>query len=69
MCLSVDEVNPLCDECFVRDKEGLIETEADLCSSCQGIASRVCWCCFLEYDSAEDAQIMGGLCWRCRGET
>lgn len=69
MCLSADEVNPLCDECFAREKEGLIETDADMCPRCQGIASRVCLCCCQEHESAEDAQIIGGMCWRCRGET
>jgi len=69
MCLSADEVNPLCDECFAGCEEEAIHDEAGLCDGCQEIASKFCGCCFQEYESSEEADLKSGLCWRCRGES
>lgn len=41
MCLSADEVNPLCDECFAKCKEasrkGIEFKDEDMCDECRGL--------------------------------
>ena len=64
MCLSADDVNPLCDECFAKEKAGLIASDKDLCKDCQERMTRFCWCCMTAFPTAED----GGVCRACRGE-
>ena len=66
MCLSAEEINPLCDECFVKYKEDKIESDDDLCQFCRAYMKCFCWCCFTEYESPEEAGIVASLCRQCR---
>ena len=66
MCLSADEVNPLCDECFAKYKADRIRGDNDLCEPCRARMKRFCGCCFNEYESPEEAGIVDGLCRQCR---
>lgn len=66
MCLSADDVNPLCDDCFVKDKAGLIESEDDLCDECRAMLKCYCGCCMTVYRTPEEGGLENGICRRCR---
>lgn len=66
MCMSADDVNPLCDECFAKDKAGLIESEDDLCEECQAMLKCYCGCCLTMYPTPEAGGVEHGICEACR---
>ena len=68
MCLNADEVNPLCDDCFAKEKEGKVEGAHGLCAVCRELMTRYCWCCMTSYPTAEEARIEDGICKSCRDE-
>ena len=69
MCLSADEVNPLCDECFWKLKHLSANEELkdeDLCDDCRSLPNHYCFCC--ERDQMffdEDLGIIDGICKHC----
>ena len=68
MCLSADDVNPLCDECFAKDKDGQIEREEDLCESCRANLKCFCFCCMTMYPTPEEGGFENGICRACRND-
>lgn len=67
MCLSAADVNPLCDECFAKEREGLIGDESDLCDECRKMLKCYCACCMTLYKSREEGGFEDGdLCKNCR---
>lgn len=69
MCLSADEVNPLCDECLGKLKEkGDSFKDEDMCPTCKEMMTRYCSCCMTTFDTAEEAKIVDGACAKCREE-
>jgi hypothetical protein len=55
---------PLCETCQEKVDNGA--QDSDLCSSCQEMLKRYCWCCFTLYDTPEEADIIEGVCKKCR---
>jgi cobalamin biosynthesis Co2+ chelatase CbiK len=49
MCLTADEVNPLCDDCFGKYKEarekGIELKDEDMCDECRDLPNHYCFCC------------------------
>ena len=68
MCLSADEINPLCDECFARLKEYKGEDEFTPCKHCQAFLEGLCMCCYTRYDPPADGDIRDGVCKHCKGD-
>ena len=66
MCLSADDVNPLCDACFAKEKAGLVKKNGDLCNECRQMLTRYCACCMTLYNSREEGGFEGELCRYCR---
>ena len=51
MCLAADEVNPLCDECFAKEKSLSNNfTDKDICTDCKSALKHFCWCCMISYE-------------------
>ncbi len=64
MCLNADELNPLCDECFAKEKSlGSNFTDKDICTDCKSALKHFCWCCMISY---EDEIVEDGCCQKCR---
>lgn len=68
MCLSADEVNPLCDECFAKEKAGLIKEDRDLCNECRELMTRFCWCCMRSFRTAQEGGVKESVCRECRDD-
>ncbi len=71
MCLTADEVNPLCDECFAKLKEagekGIEFTDEDMCDECRDLPRHYCFCCGTSQKFSEEAlDVVDGICRRCR---
>ncbi len=71
MCLSADEVNPLCDECLAKYKEaaekGVELKDEDMCDECRDLPSHYCFCCNTDQRVCEqNLEIVGGICKPCR---
>ena len=71
MCLSADEVNPLCDECFSKLKEagkkGIGLKDEDMCDECGNLPKHFCFCCDTDQRCCEhDLGVVDGVCKRCR---
>jgi len=71
MCLSADEVNPLCDECFAKYKEALEKgvelKDEDMCDGCRDLPNHYCFCCNTDQRVCErDLDIVEGVCKPCR---
>ena len=64
MCLSADEVNPLCDECFAREKNLSPNEEFEPCEECKEALKHFCWCCMT---TLRDEIVEDGCCKACRG--
>lgn len=62
MCLSADEVNPLCDECFAREKHLKNEEEFEPCEECKKYLKDFCWCCMCSVPG----EVEDGICGECR---
>ena len=59
MCLSADEVTPLCDECFAKEK---LPQNFEPCEKCNESLKHFCGCCLVHRpDGVED-----GCCKECR---
>jgi len=65
MCLSADDVNPLCDECFWKLKHLKENEKFEPCEDCMKFLEHYCECC-MTYKS--DEIMKEGLCKKCRGE-
>jgi len=65
MCIGADEVNPLCDECFTKEKNLQPGEELELCERCKETMKHFCWCCMT---LKQDEVIEDGCCKKCRGE-
>ncbi len=66
MCLSADETNPLCDECFAKLKHlpaGKEFTDEDMCQDCREYTKHYCSCCMTH---KKDEIVEGGCCKQCR---
>ena len=66
MCLSADETNPLCDDCFAKLKylpAGKEFTDEDMCPDCRRDMKHYCSCC-MTYK--KDEIVEGGCCKQCR---
>ncbi len=64
MCLSADETNPLCDECFAKEKSlGSNFTDKDMCTDCRRVMKHYCSCC-MTYK--KDEIVEDGCCKECR---
>jgi hypothetical protein len=68
MCLSADETNPLCDECFAKTKQAEHPEDVVLCKECQKLLETQCGCCEVTYESKEEGGIVNGVCKKCREE-
>ena len=68
MCLNAADVNPLCDECFAKEKAGLIKEDGDLCDECRELMARTCWCCNRSFTTAESGGVKNGACKECRDD-
>ena len=71
MCLTADEVNPLCDNCFGKYKEakakGIDLKDEDMCDECRGLPNHYCFCCNIDQRVCEkDLDITDGICKSCR---
>ena len=71
MCLSADEVNPLCDECLAKYKEasgeGVELKDEDMCDECRDLPNHYCFCCNTDQRLCEeDLDIVEGICKPCR---
>lgn len=62
MCLSADEVNPLCDECFAKLKHLAKDKEFEPCDSCKRFLEHYCQCC-MTYK--KDEIMKDGCCKQC----
>ena len=62
MCLSADEVNPLCDECVARYKRLSVNRELEVCEECKKFLEHYCECC-MTYK--KDEIIKDGCCRQC----
>ena len=62
MCLSADETNPLCDECFAKLKSG---KKFEMCPECLEYMKHYCSYC-MTYKP--DEIMKEGLCSECRWE-
>lgn len=69
VCLTADEVNPLCDECLARLKMWEGPGEFEPCECCKGFLEGLCMCCYTRYDPPEEGGIEDGVCRECRAET
>ena len=65
MCLSADELNPLCDDCFVRQKALKAGERFEPCEACKKYLKHYCSCCMV-YKPGEVTE--EGLCRKCRQE-
>jgi hypothetical protein len=63
MCLNASDVFPYCDECWENRNN-----EIELCDDCKKIAERYCDCCMTLYDTNEEANLIEGVCKKCREE-
>lgn len=66
MCLSAADVNPLCDDCFAKERDGEIGSEDDLCESCRAMLKCYCYCCMTMYSTPEEGGFEDGICRECR---
>jgi len=71
MCLTADEVNPLCDECLAKCKEanrkGIEFKDEDMCVECRDLPRHYCFCCKIDQRVCEkDLDIIEGVCRPCR---
>ena len=71
MCLTADEVNPLCDECFGKLKEssrkGIEFEDEDMCDECRNLPRHYCFCCDTDQRCSEKVlDIVDGICKGCR---
>ena len=63
MCLTADEVNPLCDECFAKSKQLPPDGDLEVCQICKEYLDHYCECCMTyRYDE----KVEGGCCKQCR---
>lgn len=72
MCLSADEVNPLCDDCIAKLKylpDNQTLTDEDLCDECRDLPKHYCFCCDMDQRYCqENLDIINGVCRSCRQE-
>lgn len=71
MCLTADEVNPLCDDCFGKYKEarekGVDLRDEDMCEECRDLPNHYCFCCETNQQFCKkDLGIIDGICKSCR---
>ena len=65
MCLGAADVNPLCDECFAKEKNLKHGEEFEPCDECKEYMRHYCDCC-MTYKP--DEIVDEGLCRECRRE-
>ena len=62
MCLSADEVKPLCDKCVAKHRRLPTDREFEVCENCKGVLEHYCQCC-MTYK--KDEIIKDGCCQQC----
>lgn len=71
MCLSADEIDPLCDDCLAQykaaTKKGIELKDKDMCEACRDLPSHFCFCCYIDQRACEgNLDIVQGVCKYCR---
>ncbi|MCK4885750.1 MAG: hypothetical protein KAS96_00115 [Planctomycetes bacterium] len=64
MCLGAGEFNPLCDECFTKEKYLQKGDRFEPCEECKEYLKDFCWCCM----SHLPGKVEDGCCKECSGE-
>ena len=62
MCLSADEVKPLCNKCLAKYGHLQADREIEVCDSCKKFLEHYCQCC-MTYK--KDEIIKDGCCQQC----